>query len=56
MVVERSRALIFSRSWMRTVMGSNPGEEIIRLSFVVSKDRMEGSNGRIECDLRSAVL
>ena len=37
-------------------MGSNPGEGNNRLSFVVLKNRMEGSNERIECDLRSAIF
>ena len=54
MVAERSKASVL-RSWMRKVVGSNPGEGN-RLSFVVSKDRMKGSNGRIECDLRSAIF
>ena len=41
-VAERSKASVL-RSWMRKVVGSNPGEGN-RLSFVVSKDRMKGSN------------
>ena len=46
------------RSWMRKVVGSNPGEanNENRLFFCGVEDRMEGSNGRIECDLRSAVF
>ena len=46
----------FTLAWMRKVVGSNPGEGINRLSFVVSKNQMEGSKGRIECNLRSAIF
>ena len=36
-------------------MGSNPGEGIKKSSFFCGvEDQMEGSNGRIECDLRSS--
>ena len=54
MVAEWSEASVL-RSWMRKVVGSNLGEGN-HLSFVVSKDQMKGSNERIECDLRSAIL
>ena len=37
--------------------GFEPRRRILyRLSFVVLKNRMEGSNGRIQWNLRSAVL
>ena len=41
-VVERSESSSQLRSWMRKVVGSSPGEDLYRISFLLWKHRLKG--------------